>query len=95
MPFVSQTSRPFTQVNVQALTAGQRGVYGLFREGLWVYIGKSEDIRRRLLEHLGGDNPCITLNRPTLWVSEITSNDANREKELIREFNPVCNRQVG
>ena len=39
------------------------------------------DIRQRLLDHINGDNPCITRNAPTHWVDEVTSNAEAREKD--------------
>lgn len=95
MPFVQQTPRVFTRQNVEALNPNQFGVYGLFRQGVWVYVGKG-DIRQRLLNHLNGDNPCISRERPTHWVDEVISGDpSEREKQLIQELTPVCNQRVG
>lgn len=95
MPFVQQEPRFFTRHNVEAINPNQIGVYGLFRQGVWVYIGKG-DIRKRLLDHLTGDNPCITRENPTHWVDEVTNGDpSNRERQLIAELNPVCNKRVG
>ena len=94
MPFTQQTSRAFTRDNIIALNPGQNGVYGLFRTNQWVYVGKG-DIRQRLLDHLNGDNPCITRDGPTHWVSEVMPNADEREKALIRELTPSCNQRVG
>jgi hypothetical protein len=96
MPFTQQTSKEFTREIVLALDPEKNGVYGLFRRGVWVYIGQG-NIRERLLAHLGGDNPCIVSQKPTHWVKEFLEGNASmaREKELILEFNPICNRQVG
>jgi len=94
MPFPPQTSRVFNRVNVEAFSTNQLGVYGLFRQNQWVYIGKG-DIRQRLLAHLNGDNPCITREQPTHWVYELTSNIDARERQLITEFSPLCNQRVG
>ena len=95
MPFADQTPRPFTRQSVEALSPNQIGVYGLFRQGTWVYVG-SGDVRSRLLDHLNGDNPCITSGRPTHWVDEVVGSDpVPREKALIAELNPACNRRLG
>jgi hypothetical protein len=56
MPFVQQTPRIFNRENVEALNPNQLGVYGLFKQGKWIHVGKG-DIRQRLLAHLNGDNP--------------------------------------
>ena len=96
MPFVQQTPRLFTRENIEAINPGQLGVYGLFKEGVWVYVGKG-NIRKRLLDHLNGDNPCIVRAQPTYWVDEVCVDPAMslREQQLILECNPLCNQKVG
>lgn len=94
MPFADNPVRGFTRANVEALTPGQLGVYGLFREGHWIYVG-SGDVRARLLDHLNGDNACITREAPTSWIDEVRSDYKDREKELILELAPPCNKKVG
>jgi len=95
MPFVSQTSRPFTRQNIESLNVNQSGVYGLLKTGVYIYIGKG-DIRQRLLDHFNGDNPCISRHQPTHWVGEVVTGDpSSREETLIMEINPVCNQRVG
>ena len=79
---------------MEALTPGQRGCYGLFRQGQWIYVGKG-DIRQRLLDHLNGDNVCITRENPPQWVDAVTSDADAMEKRLILELRPSCNRRVG
>lgn len=95
MPFVPQTARAYTRENVLRLNPNQSGVYGLLKQGSWIYVGKG-DIRQRLLDHLNGDNPCITRHAPTHWVAEVVAGDPSvREKQLIIELNPTCNQKVG
>ena len=79
-----------------SLDPEQSGVYGLFRRDAWVYIGQG-NIRERLLAHLDGDNPCILSQKPTHWVQDVVEGNLSmtKEKELILEFNPFCNRRVG
>lgn len=94
MPFPKQEPRTFVRSNIEAITPGQNGCYGLFREGQWIYIGKG-DIRARLLDHFNEGNPCITRQRPTHWVDWVTANYDEEEKRLIKEYQPVCNLKVG
>ncbi len=95
MAFVQQASQAFTRLNIEALRTDQFGVYGLFKQGVWIYVGKG-DIRQRLLDHLNGDNPCISNQQPTHWVDEVISGDpSEREKQLIQELRPICNQRVG
>ena len=94
MPFPQQTPRAFSRSEIESLTVNQNGCYGLFRQGAWIYVGKG-DIRARLLAHLNGDNPAILRERPTHFVTVLTSDMDNREKQLILELNPICNKKVG
>jgi hypothetical protein len=94
MPFPQQTIRLFTRNNILALKENQLGVYGLYRQGVWIYVGKG-DIRQRLLDHFNGDNPCITREKPTHWVDVVCADYDTREKQLISELNPTCNQRIG
>ena len=97
MPFIKQDPRPFTETDILKLSKDQSGVYGIFKPNVWIYVGKG-DIRDRLLQHIRGqdDNPCILRNRPTFWVAEKISGDpSQREKELILELTPACNKRIG
>jgi len=94
MPFPQQTSRVFTRLEIETLNLNQFGVYGIFRQGQWVYIGKG-DIRQRLLDHFNGDNTCITRQVPTHFVIEVSWNMDERERQLISELQPICNQRLG
>lgn len=93
MPFPEQFARPFSREAIESLTPNQFGVYGILNANGWIYVGRG-NIRERLLAHLTGADgiPGIRLNRPTRFVTEITGNSAMRERELIAELDPVCNR---
>lgn len=96
MPFPKQTARLYTRANVEALNPNQNGVYGLYNKSDWVYVGKSNDIRGRLLDHLNGDNPCIIREKPTHWVDVVIQGvPSAREQQLILELKPTCNKKVG
>ena len=96
MPFVQQTSKIFNKQNVESINPNQFGVYGIFGNNQWIYVGKG-DIRKRLLDHLNGDIPCILKANPTYWVGELCFDPtmSDREKELILELNPLCNKKLG
>ena len=94
MPFTEQTPRPYTHEDVEKLAKDQMGCYGIFREGVWIYVG-SGDIRQRLLDHLNGDNPCIVQQNPTLYVADVLADYKEREKQLIDEYAPICNQRRG
>lgn len=95
MSFVKQTPRLFTKADVQLLNHSQNGVYGIFKSGVWLYVGKG-DIRQRLLDHLNGDVPGLLASGPTHWVAEsIIGDPSHREKELIVKLKPLHNKKVG
>lgn len=93
MPFKNPL-QPYNRDTVLGLKQDQTGVYGLFRSGKCIYVGKGK-IRQRLLDHLNGDNACITRSSPTHWTAELWSNPDDREKQLILELNPGCNDRIG
>jgi len=86
----------YTRQNVEALNPNQFGVYGIFGQNRWIYVGKG-DIRKRLLDHLNGDNSTILAAGPTHWVGEVCADSvmSSREKQLILELQPICNQKVG
>jgi excinuclease UvrABC nuclease subunit len=99
MPFPPQNPLPYTSDGIKRLHAGQKGCYGLTQRGAageaWIYVGKADDIRARLLQHLNGDNPCITAYLPTHVVAMVTAENVEQEKALILEYDPHCNKKVG
>lgn len=96
MPFPNQDPRPFTRGGIERLAAGQRGCYGLFQNGgPWVYVGRSDDIRARLLQHLDETVSLIKRAGPTHFVTVLSVNDVMLEKALIVELQPVANQKVG
>lgn len=94
MPFPKQESRPFTKAGIEWLAPDQNGVYGIFRSDAWVYVGRG-DLRARLLAAFSGENPRITRERPTHYVTMVTNDDVAQEKALILELNPIANQKVG
>ncbi len=68
------------------------GVYGLFN-ALWIYIGEADDIRARLLEHVAGDNPCITHYQPSGFAFELVDENerTRRRDEVAMQLEPLCN----
>ena len=99
MPFPQQTALAFNKATVESLEDGKKGCYGLFQQAqtgrVWIYVGKADNMRKRLLEHVNGDNPCITKYRPSHFVTVLASNNENLEKQLIGELDPYCNKKVG
>lgn len=69
------------------------GVYAIFREGYWIYIGQADDIRDRLMAHLNGEDRCIARYLPTAFSFELWApgERSDRWHELVSELNPPCN----
>ena len=92
MAFSGQ-SYPFNWKTLQ--TVNEVGaVYGLFKQTLrgleCLYVGKTDNLRRRLFEH--NQNPPIA--GVTHFLAEAIGTEAartSRELVLIREFNPPGN----
>lgn len=94
MLFPQQQPRQFTRAGIEYLNPNQQGCYGIFRQGLWIYIGRG-DLRQRLLDHFNGDNWRITQEGPTHYVTVLSSDPVTLEKALIVAYNPIANRKVG
>lgn len=73
------------------------GVYAIWKPDTWIYVGETNDLQRRLLEHYDGDNACITRQNPTACGYEIVAAASRvaRQNILIRELRPVCNQMLG
>lgn len=73
------------------------GVYAIFREGLWIYIGETDDIRNSLQAHINEADRCITRYQPTGFSFELCSagERIQRYNDLISELSPPCNHVFG
>jgi hypothetical protein len=94
MPFPKQDPLPFTKAGIECLNPNQNGVYGIFRSGVWIYVGRG-DLRTRLLAAFNGENQRITRENPTHFVTLVTNDDVEMEKALILECKPIANQKVG
>ena len=79
--------------SIRANAPALSGVYAIFNAQEWIYVGESNDIQRRLLEHFNGDNICITTHRPTGFQFELCDAPVRmrRQAELIAQLHPTCN----
>jgi hypothetical protein len=96
LPFTNTSSYPFTRRYITRNAPYASGVYGLFST-TWVYIGETEDIQRRLLEHLVMVDPCIDRLSPTGFTYELAEEEVRigRQNQLIAEFRPACGQKLG
>jgi excinuclease UvrABC nuclease subunit len=97
MPFSSSTGYSFTERGIASYAPRESGVYGIYNNSEWIYIGEAKDIEARLYEHIRGqsDQSARILRRnPTGYLFERCDalTRTSREAQLIRELDPVCNR---
>lgn len=71
------------------------GVYGVATSSnSIVYVGQSENLKRRMQEHLADSTHCMWTYSPDRVFAEIVYGEGARrlrEAQLIAEFNPPCN----
>lgn len=84
---------PYDRGAVEALPPELHGCYSLYAADVCVYVGVGQ-YRERLLSHLGGDNYCVAMHRPTHWREYPTSDPHDLALRLVRELRPRCNRRV-
>jgi excinuclease UvrABC nuclease subunit len=97
MGFNASAQGYFTAAGIIASAPRSSGVYGIFNENEWIYVGESADMETRLLEHVRGTSDqsgCILRRKPTGFLCEPCSELTRtlRELVLIRELSPTCNR---
>ena len=90
MPFPGNIRRRYALPEIKLLLPGQRGVYGIYNDDKWLYIGHSTDMRASLIEHWETDARLEALG-PTGWTFEITKVERVRQTLLISELRPVLN----
>ncbi len=88
---------PFDYETILASAPAKSGDYAIYNRSGWIYFGESCDIRARVLEHLDGDNSCITQNAPTGFQYELVAGQAQRvtrQNQLIVALRPICNQKL-
>lgn len=95
---------PFNEAEVKRVVPTLGGVYALwvnYKNGHWecYYIGQTDDLQRRLLEHLSSEEPneCIKENRKYKcgfhWAPISTQDErSGAEKFLFDTLKPECNK---
>jgi hypothetical protein len=88
----SQSGHAWSESSIKANAPESAGVYAIY-SAVWIYIGESEDIQRRLLEIWNGDNACITCAIPTAFAFELCNptERVRRRETLVARFRPLCN----
>ena len=90
MPFTGDT------YNFNGNWNAQPGVYGIMNSASqMIYIGETDDFKRRMAEHQADTAHCMHRYAPALVRAEtINGGEAvrrTRESVLIAEYHPTCN----
>lgn len=86
----------WSEQSIRTNAPASSGVYAIYNSG-WLYVGETNDLQRRLLEHFDGDNPRITRAAPSGFIFEVCDQFARmrRQAALIAELSPSCNQTAG
>ena len=97
MPFEFTIPHAFSRVSVRSHAPAASGVYGISNARLWIYIGETDNIQARLLEHLAETGTEIKGHAPTGFSYEICEQHVRigRQDRLVIQYDPICNREVG
>ena len=92
----------YDRAHVKILSPPSPGIYRLLIRNRIFYIGQCRNIRRRLLEHLGGSNTNHLVSRYLqryrcfFRFAELESDRdlITAEREQIRRYKPPCNMDI-
>jgi excinuclease UvrABC nuclease subunit len=98
MPWNGTNGFAFTQTSIVANAPASSGVYALFNDGKWIYVGEGVDIQARLLTHLrDSHNECVNRANPAFFAYELVGSQTRvaRQDQLILDLKPSCNKRLG
>lgn len=97
MPIGDPQGFAWTRQSIVANAPNSSGVYAIYNQQRWIYVGESGDIQARLLQHFNGDNACITNSSPTGFQYELSpaAQRVARQDAWIAKLNPICNQRFG
>ncbi|HWR50684.1 MAG TPA: hypothetical protein VN428_06235 [Bryobacteraceae bacterium] len=92
MPFQNCLVQTFKTRPIQRSAPASSGVYGLSNAREWIYIGETDNIQARLLDHLAETTTLLAGCRPTGFSFEVCdpTDRAARRRRLILELAPAC-----
>jgi excinuclease UvrABC nuclease subunit len=86
----------FTQRGIRANAPNAPGVYAIYNQQ-WIYFGESDDVQRRLLEHLNDPKGSIMQSAPTGFTFELVPTPQQRvarQHQLIAQYPTQCNQMT-
>ncbi len=93
MPWNGSEPWNFELASIARHTPTASGVYAILSLERWLYVGESGSLRGGLALQCAGANSRLAEHHPTHFMYELVA-DADRvarRRELILEFQPVCN----
>lgn len=96
LPFQNYPARNFNAAEIRRETPASSGVYGLSNAREWIYVGETDNIQGRLLEHLATDG-FRTQGSPTGFSFELCAPQDRlaRQSRLVLELHPGRQRETG
>lgn len=93
---IAKTGYSFSEQGIAASAPRASGVYAIYNNTEWIYVGEAKDIEARLYQHLRGESDQsarIWRRNPTGFGYELCdmSTRTAREAHLIAELDPTCN----
>ncbi len=86
---------PYTAEAIALNAPNKSGVYVICQTNATIYVGESNDLARRLLEHQKAQDTCINTATPTMCGFELVAANTrvSRQDKLIAESNPICHQR--
>ena len=93
MPWSAVHGFRFTSASILTNVPKQSGVFGLYNEQGWVFIGQGSDLQQSLFQCLDKSRQYFWPNEPHGYTFEICNSDACNERRdaLILEYYPTRN----
>lgn len=87
----------WNRATILSMAPSSSGVYLIWNSNRWIYVGESNDIQRRLLEHFDDKASCIARQAPGAFGFELVNAGARvgRQNALIGQLRPACNQMLG
>lgn len=95
---VGQPTFAFTEASIKNNAPSASGVYALCnQDGVYLYFGETNDLQRRLLEHLNETGTCIKRQGAANFAFDFVSAQTRvkRQNELILAYRTPCNQMLG
>jgi hypothetical protein len=94
MPWKGSGACIFERASIERHAPTASGVYVVLSVGRWLYVGESGSLRGGLSLQCASADSRLAAHHPTHFMYELVpdAERAARRRELILEFQPMCNR---